>query len=151
MGFRYPFPRRSLSPPLDCGASTLWIASSSAFSSWPPICSSGGPSVWPCCADHSLMISKTDPFLKISAQSYFPNCWFFSSVILLTRLFHICHKCPIRKKKSKSFVACFGLTKFILDKVLKSSGFFYKICHDASKLQNECTGTAARPQVEHLY
>lgn len=41
--------------------------------------------------------------------------------------------------------------KVYFDNVLKSIGCFYKICHDASKLQSECTGTAARPQVEHLY
>lgn len=42
----------------------------------------GGPSVWPRCADHSLMISKTtaEPFLT---HSYFLNCcFFFFSTIL---------------------------------------------------------------------
>lgn len=41
----------------------------------------GGPSVWPRCADHSLMSSKTtaEPFLT---HSYFLNCCFFFSTIL---------------------------------------------------------------------
>lgn len=82
-GFRYPFFCCSLSLLHNHGESTL-RTTSFAFSSWLSICSSGGPSVWPCCADHTVMISKTtaDPFFTLSTQSCFRNCWFFLSVIL---------------------------------------------------------------------
>lgn len=65
--FSYPFLCCSLSLLHDHGESTLCITSF-AFSSWLSICSSGGPSVWPCCADHTLTISKTtaDPFFTLN-------------------------------------------------------------------------------------